>query len=60
MVTKSYLAVMDFNAGSDLEQGKKMEGKESFNFSFFKVTQIWSAKPIEEKKDDAHLFCMMD
>ena len=37
-----------------------MEGKEIFNFSFSRVTQIWSVEPIKEKKNDAHLFCMMD
>ena len=59
MVTRSQLAVVDFNAGSDLEPTKTMEGKERFNFSFFKVTKIWSLKPIKEKRDDAHLFCMI-
>ena len=51
---------MDSNAGCDLEQAKIMEGKERFDFSFSKVTQVWSAKPIEENNDDPHLFCMMD
>ena len=35
-----------------------MEGKIQFQFS--KLTQIWSAKLVREKKDEAHLFCMMD
>ena len=60
MVTSSQLAVMNFNSGSDLEQAKTMEGKERFNYSFSKVTHIWSVKPIPEKRDDAHLCCMMD
>ena len=51
---------MDCNASNDLEQAKAMEGKERFNFSFSKVTQIWSAKPIREKKGEADLFSMMD
>ena len=29
MVTKSYLAVMDFNADSDLEQGKQWKGRKA-------------------------------
>ena len=60
MVTRSQLVVMDFNAGSDLEQTKTMEEKKRLNSSFSKVTQIWLAKPIKEKKDVDHLFCMMD
>lgn len=59
MVTRSQLAVADFNAGNNLEPTKTMEGKERFNFSFFKVTKIWSVKPIKEKRDDAHLLCMI-
>lgn len=60
MVTRSQPAVMVFNAGCDLEQAKIMEGKERFDFSFSKVTQVWLAKPIKENNDDAHLFCLMD
>ena len=60
MVTRSQLAVMDFNAGSDMEQAKTKEGKGKFNLSFSKVTKIWSAKPIKEKKDDSYLFSMIN
>ena len=60
MVTRSQPAVMDFNAGCDLEQAKIMERKGRFDFSFSKITQVWSSKPIKENNDDAHLFCMID
>ena len=41
MLTRSQLAVMDFNKGIFMEQAT----------TFFEVTKQWSAKPIKEKKD---------
>ena len=40
---------MDFNSGSDLEQAKTQEGKDR-HVVFSKVTQLWQAKPIKDKK----------
>ena len=50
MVTRSQLATLDFNAGSDLKQATTLKDALKYNVAFSKVTQIWSAKPIKEKK----------
>ena len=47
MVTRSQLATLDFNAGSDLKQATTLKGALKYNVAFSKVTQIWSAKPIK-------------
>ena len=60
IVTRSQLAVMDFNAGSNLEQAETSQGKKKFNVGFSKVTNVWSAKPIKNEKDDTYLFKMVD
>ena len=52
MVTRSQLAVMDFNSGS-IGQGK-------YNIGYSKITKEWSSKPIKVKKDKAHYFEMID
>ena len=50
MLTRSQLAVMDFNEGISLEQATTGQGDKHFNVTFSKVTKKWSAKPIQEKK----------
>ena len=50
MLTRSQLAVMDFNEGISLEQATTGQGDKRFNVTFSKVTKKWSAKPIQEKK----------
>lgn len=60
MVTRSQLAIMDFNSGSDLEQAKTREGKDRHNVVFSKVTQLWQAKPIKDKKSRDFLSKLID
>ena len=55
MVTRGQLAALDFNSGSNLKQATTSEGKKKYNIGFSKVTQLWSAKPIKEKKDRSFL-----
>ena len=58
MLTKSQLAVVDFNEGISLEQATTEQGDKRFNVTFFKVTKQWSVKPIKEKKDLGYLHRM--
>ena len=60
MVTRSQLATLDFNAGSDLKQATALKGALKYNVAFSKVTQIWSAKPIKEKKSREFLSRFID
>ena len=59
MLTRSQLAVMDFNEGISLEQVTTGQGDKRFNVTFSKVTKQWSAKPIKEKKDLGYLHQMV-
>ena len=59
MLTKSQLAVVDFNEGISLEQATTERGDKRFNVTFFKVTKQWSAEPIKEKKDLGYLHRMV-
>ena len=59
MLTKSQLAVVDFNEGISLEQATTERGDKRFNVTFFKVTKQWSAEPIKEKKDLGYLHPMV-
>ena len=60
MVTRSQLATLDFNAGSDLKRATTLKGALKYNVAFSKVTQIWSAKPIREKKSREFLSRFID
>ena len=60
MVTRSQLATLDFNAGSDLKRATILKGALKYNVAFSKVTQIWSAKPIREKKSREFLSRFID
>ena len=60
MVTRSQLATLDFNAGSDLKQATTLKGALKYNVAFSKVTQIWSAKPIKEKESREFLSRFID
>ena len=60
MVTRSQLAVMDFNCGSDLPQPKIIRGQEKYNLGYSKIARRWSSKPIKVKKDKTHYFEMID
>ena len=55
MLTRSQLAVMDFNENIFWEQATTGEGGKCFNVTFSKVTKQWSAKPIKDKKDPWYL-----
>ena len=58
MITRSQLAVMDFNEGSKLEQATNDKvTKDIIDFS--KITKNWSSKPIKEKKDQTYLHKMV-
>ena len=58
MLTRSQLAVMEFNKGISLEQATTGQGDKRFNVTFSKVTKQWSAKPIKEKRDLGYLHRM--
>ena len=58
MATRSLLAIMDFNSGSNLPQAKGGQGK--YNFGYLQITKPWSSKPIKVKKDKTHYFEMID
>ena len=60
MVTRSQLAVMDFNSGSDLPQAKTKGGQGKYNLGYSKITKRWPSKPIKVKKDKTHYFEMID
>ena len=55
MLTRSQLALMDFNKRIYLEQATTGQGDKRFNVTFSKVTKQWSAKPIKEKEDLRYL-----
>ena len=56
MITRSHLAVMDFNSGSNLSQAKTKGGQGKYNFGYSKITKQWSSKAIKVKKEKAHYF----
>ena len=60
MVTRSQLATLDFNAGSDLKQATTLKGALKYNVAFSKVAQIGSAKPIKEKNSREFLLRFID
>ena len=60
MVTRSQLAVMDFNSGSDFPQAKTKSGKGKYNLGYSKITKRWSSRPIKIKKDKTHYFEMIN
>ena len=59
IITRSQLAVMDFNEGSKLEQAAARQGDKKHNINFSKITKNWSSKPIKEKKDRTYLHKMV-
>ena len=59
MVTRSQLAVMDFNSGSGLPQAKTKGGQGKCNLGYSKITKRWSSKPVKVKKDKTHYFEMI-
>ena len=60
MVTRRQLATLDFTVGSDLKQATTLKGALKYNVAFSKVTQIWSAKLIKEKKSREFLSQFID
>ena len=52
MVTRSQLAIMDFNKGSKLEHATTKAGEKRYNVCFLKITNSWSWKPIKGKKEN--------
>ena len=59
MITRSQLAVMDFNEESKLEQTTTRQGDKRYNINFPKITKNWSSKPISKKKDQTYLHKMV-
>ena len=59
MVSRSQLAVMDFDSGSDLPQAKTKSGQGKYNLGYSKIKR-WSSKPVKVKKDRTHYFEMID
>ena len=55
MLTRSQLAVMDFNEESQLEQATTEKGEKRYNVQFSKVTKNWSSKPLKKPKDHSYL-----
>ena len=60
MLTRSQLAVMDFNEGSKLDQAKTKTGEKRYNLNFSKITKSWSSKPIKKRKDRSYLHRMVN
>ena len=60
MITRSQLAVMDFNEGSKLEQATTRQGDKRYNINFSKITKNWSSKSVKEKKDQTYLHKMVN
>ena len=60
MITRSQLAIMDFNAGSNIEQATTKKGDKRGNLSFSKATKNWSYKPIKGQKDRTYLHKMVN
>ena len=60
MVTRSELAVMDFNSGNDLPQAKTKGRQGKYNLRYSKMAKQSSSKPIKVKKDKTHYFEMID
>ena len=59
MLTRSQLAIMDFNEGSNLEQATTEKGEKRFNVQFSKVTENWSSKPVKKEKNRSYLHQMI-
>lgn len=59
MITRSQLAIMDFNEGSNLEQATTKKGEKRYNVQFSKITKSWSAKPVKKEKDRGYLHQMV-
>jgi hypothetical protein len=60
MITRSQLAVLDFNQGSNLEQATTKKGNKRYNVNFSKITGTWSSKPINKSKDNVYLHKMIE
>ena len=60
MITRSQLAVLDFNQGSKLQHAKIKNGEKIYNVSFSKITKTWSAKRIKEAKQKEYLKDMIN
>ena len=59
MVSRTQLAIMDFNAGSKLKQAKTKKGEERSNVAWSKITSNWASKPIKEQKSTDYLHEMV-
>ena len=58
MITRSQLAVMDFNEGSKIEQATG-QGDKRYNINISKITKNWCSKLIKGKKDQIYLHKML-
>ena len=59
MLTRSQLAIMNFNEGSNLEQATVEKGEKRYNVQFSKVTKNWSSKPVKKEKNRSYLHQMI-
>ena len=55
MLTRSQLALINLNKGSQLEQATIEKGEKRYNVQFSKVTKNWSSKPLKKLKDHSYL-----
>ena len=60
MVSRSQLAVMDYNAGNHCQQARTKDNVDRFKLSFSKVTQNWVVKDIAAVKNKSYLVELMD
>lgn len=55
MITRTQLAVLDFNSGTNCEQAVTKKGALCYKQFFSRVTQSWVVKKISKKKEKVHL-----
>ena len=60
MVTRSQLAVMDFNSGSNLPQARTKGAQGKYSLGYSKIRKQWSNKPIKLQKDKTHYSEIID
>ena len=60
MVTRSQLAVMDFNSGSNLPQARTKSAQGKYSLGYSKIRKQWSNKPIKLQKDKTHYSEIID
>ena len=59
MLTRSQVAIMDFNEGSNQERATTEKGEKRYNVQFSKVTKNWSSQPVKKEKNRSYLHKMI-